>query len=153
MTNIRGRLGMALPLWLAFSLVASATVPDWSGANINQGRKKRPESPDLRRQSTDSAHMLQLYETWMVELFCKKSRNREKFVGSGKACTPETVQKLVGRCSEKIRTRGAIAYFKDAPEGAEFMRIVQAYQVCLGRGAERMQLHKKTRKSRAADGS
>jgi hypothetical protein len=96
--------------------------------------------------------MLQLYETWMAELFCKKSRNREKFAGSGKACTPETVQKLVGRCSEKIRRRGATAYFKDAPEGAEFLRIVQAYQVCLGRGAERMQSRRKARKSRAADG-
>ncbi|MBT8441937.1 MAG: hypothetical protein KJO76_06075 [Gammaproteobacteria bacterium] len=149
MEDLRGRQFVALTFWLAFSCASSAAIHDWTDVPVDKGRNKRLESPDLLPQATDSAHMLQLYETWMVELFCKKSRNREKFSDSGKACTPETIQKLVGRCSEKIRRRGAVAYFKDAPDGAEFMRIVQAYQGCLGRGADQMKSRGKTR---AADG-
>lgn len=153
MESFLGRLYVALTLWLTFSVVSSAAISDLRGADTDKGRNTRLESPDLRRRTTDSAHMLQLYETWMVELFCKKSRNRARFAGSGKACTQETVQELVGRCSEKIRRRGATAYFKDAPEGAEFLRIVQDYQDCLGRGAERMRSRGNAHGTRAADGS
>ena len=138
MKSFRERRLLALSTGLIFSGLAVAAVTNQSGTGMGAARGKRVISPDMHRQSVGNSHMLQLYETWMVELFCSKARNRQRLGGDGKACTSEVIQKLVGKCSAKIRERGPRAYFKEAPEGAEFLRIVQAYQECLQRRADRL---------------
>jgi hypothetical protein len=153
MKRFRSRFLVAISAILVCSSLAVAAVPGQGGGGKYMSRGKRLESPGMRRQSVGNSHMLQLYETWMVELFCSKARNRERLAGEAKACTSHVIQSLLITCSAQIREQGPRAYFKAAPEGAEFLRIVQSYQDCLRRGADRASSGRRAARSIAEAGS
>ena len=128
--------------WAAFifvSMVVNVTMPVVAGpvdsvsassCSATEQRRGR-RSMDMRRYEPASGHTLQLFETWMVELFCAKSRNRHHFDGDATSCTRQALGKPVAGCSAPIRDQGVEVFFRAAPDGAEFLRMVETYQGCL----------------------